>query len=124
MAAGTRGSLSVCVRACLPAFALGCSHLLSRVGPRSLAGVPRTQAGTARAACTAFQGELASTWSPVLACRFESRWTSIRVADDDKCIFLRGMGGTVAGVWCAHGEGRAIFPDDTVRQDVLSRGGC
>ena len=29
------------------------------------------------------------------------------------------MGGSTIGVWCAHGEGQCIFPDDGVKRTVL-----
>lgn len=34
-------------------------------------------------------------------------------------IFLRDMDGTSIGVWVAHGEGRAVFPSEEVRQMVM-----
>ena len=37
---------------------------------------------------------------------------------------LRGMGGASIGVWCAHGEGRAHFPSQEVKQAVLQVRGC
>ncbi len=51
--------------------------------------------------------------------RFESRFATVTVQEDSPAVMLKGMGGAVMGVWCAHGEGRAIFPDPAVRQDVL-----
>ena len=35
---------------------------------------------------------------------------------------LKGMGGSTVGVWCAHGEGRATFPDAAVHSTIVSRG--
>ncbi len=32
------------------------------------------------------------------------------------------MEGSVVGIWCAHGEGQAKFPDDAVRASVLQQG--
>ena len=32
------------------------------------------------------------------------------------------MGGSSMGIWCAHGEGRAHFPDPQVKQAVLEGG--
>lgn len=32
---------------------------------------------------------------------------------------LEGMAGSVLGVWVAHGEGRCLFPDETVELAVL-----
>ena len=37
-------------------------------------------------------------------------------------MFLQGMGGASMGIWCAHGEGRAHFPDPQVKQTVLEGG--
>lgn len=50
--------------------------------------------------------------------RFESRWSTVRIEDKSNAIMLRGMGGSVLGVWVAHGEGRALFPDEKVYGDV------
>lgn len=54
--------------------------------------------------------------------RFESRWAHVAIAEDTPAVMLRGMGGASIGVWCAHGEGQALFPDDRVRERVLSSG--
>jgi hypothetical protein len=35
---------------------------------------------------------------------------------------VQGMGGSSMGIWCAHGEGRAHFPDPQVKQAVLEGG--
>lgn len=37
-------------------------------------------------------------------------------------MLLKGMEGSVLGVWCAHGEGKCLFPDEQVKQDVLGKG--
>ena len=37
-------------------------------------------------------------------------------------LFFQGMGGASMGIWCAHGEGRAHFPDPQVKQTVLEGG--
>ncbi len=42
--------------------------------------------------------------------------------DKSPAVLLKGMEGSVMGVWCAHGEGRALFPDESIRQDVLAKG--
>lgn len=49
--------------------------------------------------------------------RFESRWSAVRIGDSPS-VLLRGMAGSVLGVWSAHGEGRAYFPDPAVREAV------
>ncbi|GAV70335.1 AIRS domain-containing protein/AIRS_C domain-containing protein/GATase_5 domain-containing protein [Cephalotus follicularis] len=50
--------------------------------------------------------------------RFECRFTSVTVKDSP-AIMLKGMEGSSLGVWAAHGEGRAYFPDDGVLDRVL-----
>lgn len=50
--------------------------------------------------------------------RFESRFLSLKITESPS-LMLRGMEGSVLGVWVAHGEGRAYFPDDRVLQRVL-----
>jgi phosphoribosylformylglycinamidine synthase len=51
--------------------------------------------------------------------RFESRWVMVAMEEHTPAIMLKGMGGARVGVWCAHGEGRAIFPDEAVKQRVM-----
>ncbi|VFQ90668.1 unnamed protein product [Cuscuta campestris] len=51
--------------------------------------------------------------------RFECRFTSVTI-QESPAIMFRGMAGSTLGVWAAHGEGRAYFPDDTVLNKVLS----
>ncbi|GAB4370520.1 MAG: phosphoribosylformylglycinamidine synthase [Deltaproteobacteria bacterium] len=48
--------------------------------------------------------------------RFESRFSTVRVLESPS-ILLRGMAGSVLGIWVAHGEGRAFFP----KRSILSR---
>ena len=50
--------------------------------------------------------------------RFESRWVQVEVLPSPSVLFA-GMEGTKLGVWVAHGEGRLIYPDQSVAQDVL-----
>ena len=40
-------------------------------------------------------------------------------ADIYACV--QGMEGAKIGIWCAHGEGQAKFPDAQVFQDVLAQ---
>ena len=54
--------------------------------------------------------------------RFESRFGTVRIESDSKAMMFKGMEGSVLGVWVAHGEGRAHFPDDAVMAR-LSQGG-
>lgn len=51
--------------------------------------------------------------------RFECRFTSVRIGDSP-AIMLKGMEGSTLGVWAAHGEGRAYFPDGDVLHGVLA----
>jgi len=44
-----------------------------------------------------------------LSGRFESRFVTVRI-EKSPSIMLRGMEGSVLGVWVSHGEGRAHFP--------------
>ncbi|MEW6109248.1 MAG: phosphoribosylformylglycinamidine synthase [Nitrospirota bacterium] len=52
--------------------------------------------------------------------RFESRFLSLKILEGPS-MMLRGMEDSVLGVWVAHGEGRAYFPDDSIREKVLDR---
>ncbi|KAJ2947021.1 hypothetical protein O0L34_g16365 [Tuta absoluta] len=40
--------------------------------------------------------------------RFECRWSAVKITEDasKEDVWFRGMGGSVLGVWVAHGEGR------------------
>ncbi|XP_002524208.2 probable phosphoribosylformylglycinamidine synthase, chloroplastic/mitochondrial [Ricinus communis] len=50
--------------------------------------------------------------------RFECRFTNVTIKDSP-AIMLKGMEGSTLGVWAAHGEGRAYFPDDGVFDRVV-----
>lgn len=50
--------------------------------------------------------------------RYESRFVTVMVEDANRAIMLRGMSGGRLGVWVAHGEGRAVFPDKDVLRQV------
>ncbi|OAY38594.1 probable phosphoribosylformylglycinamidine synthase, chloroplastic/mitochondrial [Manihot esculenta] len=50
--------------------------------------------------------------------RFECRFTSVTIKDSPAIMF-KGMEGSTLGVWAAHGEGRAYFPDDGVLDLVI-----
>lgn len=52
--------------------------------------------------------------------RFESRFVSVKITDSPS-IMLKGMTDSVLGVWVAHGEGLAYFPEDSIRKDVLDK---
>ena len=45
--------------------------------------------------------------------RFESRFSTVKVLPSPS-IMLAGMEGSVLGIWVAHGEGRAYFPDERI----------
>jgi phosphoribosylformylglycinamidine synthase len=53
--------------------------------------------------------------------RFESRFVSVKIIESPAVMFS-GMADSVLGVWVAHGEGLAYFPDDSIRKEVLDRG--
>jgi phosphoribosylformylglycinamidine synthase len=42
--------------------------------------------------------------------RFESRWSTVKILPSP-AVLLKGMEGSTLGVWVAHGEGRAYFPN-------------
>jgi len=52
--------------------------------------------------------------------RFESRFSAVRI-EPSPAVLLEGMAGSVLGVWVAHGEGRAHFPDEAVLKRVQSQ---
>ncbi len=49
--------------------------------------------------------------------RFESRWAMVEIRESP-AVMLRGMAGSKLGIWIAHGEGKMIFPDDSIREFV------
>jgi phosphoribosylformylglycinamidine synthase len=49
--------------------------------------------------------------------RFESRFATVTIRPSP-AIMLRGMEGSTLGIWSAHGEGRAFFPDQSVFKRV------
>ena len=53
--------------------------------------------------------------------KFESRWLSVSVLESPAKL-LAGMAGATLGVWVAHGEGRAHFPDADVERAVFDGG--
>jgi phosphoribosylformylglycinamidine synthase len=52
--------------------------------------------------------------------RFESRFTAVRILSSPS-VMLRGMEGSTLGIWVAHGEGRAFFPDTSVLASVVEQ---
>ncbi|MDH4028902.1 MAG: phosphoribosylformylglycinamidine synthase subunit PurQ, partial [Nitrospirota bacterium] len=49
--------------------------------------------------------------------RFESRFSSVKILPGPS-IMLSGMEGSVLGVWVAHGEGKAYFPQEDILEKV------
>ncbi|XP_012269939.2 phosphoribosylformylglycinamidine synthase [Athalia rosae] len=45
--------------------------------------------------------------------RFECRWSTVRI-ENSSSIMLQGMGGSVFGVWVAHGEGQFTFRNEKI----------
>lgn len=52
--------------------------------------------------------------------RFESRWVGGRIPPNP-AIMLKGMEGSVLGIWVAHGEGQWNFPDPTVLEFIKTK---
>jgi phosphoribosylformylglycinamidine synthase len=52
--------------------------------------------------------------------RFESRFSTVTIRSSPS-IMLQGMAGSTLGIWVAHGEGRAHFPEPTILDEVLER---
>ncbi|KAK7290152.1 hypothetical protein RIF29_04373 [Crotalaria pallida] len=50
--------------------------------------------------------------------RFECRFTGVTIKDSPAIMF-KGMEGSTLGVWAAHGEGRAYFPDEGVLERIV-----
>jgi phosphoribosylformylglycinamidine synthase len=49
--------------------------------------------------------------------RFESRFSSVKILNSPS-LMLQGMEGSVMGIWVAHGEGRAYFPDEDIYREI------
>ena len=45
----------------------------------------------------------------------------VNISEQSPSVLLKNMGGATIGVWCAHGEGQALFPNDDVRKHVLDK---
>lgn len=52
--------------------------------------------------------------------RFESRWSTVKILPSPS-IMLKGMEDSQIGVWIAHAEGRAYFPDREILKAVLDK---
>lgn len=55
--------------------------------------------------------------------RFESRFVSVKIKDNNNSIMLKGMSDSVLGVWVAHGEGKFIYRDKSIL-DKLVKSNC
>lgn len=53
--------------------------------------------------------------------RFESRFSTVKILPSPS-IMLKGMEGSVLGIWVAHGEGRVFFPDKEILKRVEDNG--
>jgi len=53
--------------------------------------------------------------------RFESRFATVRI-QESPAMMLRGMEGATLGIWVAHGEGRAFFPDAGILEQIENDG--
>jgi phosphoribosylformylglycinamidine synthase len=53
--------------------------------------------------------------------RFESRFATATILESPAIMF-RGMEGSTLGIWSAHGEGRAFFPDEAVLSRIENEG--
>jgi phosphoribosylformylglycinamidine synthase len=49
--------------------------------------------------------------------RFESRFAAVKILSSPS-LMLKGMEGSTLGIWVAHGEGMAYFPDQSTRKRV------
>jgi phosphoribosylformylglycinamidine synthase len=49
--------------------------------------------------------------------RFESHWGMVRISESPS-IMLKGMGGSILGIWSAHGGGRLYCPNDKILYDA------
>ncbi|KVI00754.1 AIR synthase-related protein, C-terminal domain-containing protein, partial [Cynara cardunculus var. scolymus] len=53
------------------------------------------------------------------SCRFICRFTSVTIKQSPTIMF-KGVEGSTLGVWAAHGEGKAYFPDNGILDQILS----
>ncbi|MCY3776572.1 MAG: phosphoribosylformylglycinamidine synthase [Candidatus Aminicenantes bacterium] len=52
--------------------------------------------------------------------RFESRFSTVRI-QESPAVMLKGMAGSVLGIWVSHGEGRAFFPQESTLDRIRER---
>ena len=53
--------------------------------------------------------------------RFESRFSTVRI-QESPALMLKGMTGSVLGIWVNHGEGRAFFPQQSTLARIRDQG--
>ncbi|KAF9409011.1 hypothetical protein HW555_011493 [Spodoptera exigua] len=54
--------------------------------------------------------------------RFECRWSAVKITEDKSDVWFRGMGGSVLGVWVAHGEGRFTVSEPRLLEKLQDNG--
>ena len=52
--------------------------------------------------------------------RFESRWSQVKIQPSPS-VLLAGMAGSTLGIHIAHGEGRLVFPDSKILDEVRAK---
>jgi phosphoribosylformylglycinamidine synthase len=52
--------------------------------------------------------------------RFESRWVTVKILESPAIMF-KGMTHSTLGIWVAHGEGKLLFPDPTLMDEVITQ---
>lgn len=60
----------------------------------------------------------------VILLRFECRWSAVKIHENEnkEDVWFRGMGGSVLGVWVAHGEGRFTVADGSLLDKLYKNG--
>lgn len=53
--------------------------------------------------------------------RFESRFAAVKILPSPS-IMLKNMEGSILGIWVAHGEGMAYFPDKAIMKKIIDLG--
>ena len=53
-------------------------------------------------------------------CTHAHRWSTVRI-EESPAVLLRGMAGSSLGIWVAHGEGQALFPEAALLERVTNR---
>nr|XP_021194118.2 phosphoribosylformylglycinamidine synthase [Helicoverpa armigera]XP_021194121.2 phosphoribosylformylglycinamidine synthase [Helicoverpa armigera]XP_049702709.1 phosphoribosylformylglycinamidine synthase [Helicoverpa armigera] len=54
--------------------------------------------------------------------RFECRWSAVKITENNSDVWFRGMGGSVLGVWVAHGEGRFTVAEPRLLDKLQDNG--